>query len=104
MEKLFYILSLTPSFVTTMLVFYMQRRQKRRDQEAAEMHAARQREYELKTAMDIAVRDMAYITALYVRDGKTNGDMDKVIGKYLDAKKEWKAFMLSQGHEHLLND
>ena len=104
METLLYVLGLLPSIATAMVVFYMQRRQNARDKEIEASRAARQREYELEVSLDIAVRDMAYMTALYVRDGKTNGELDGVMEAYQRAKRDWKEFMYSQGHEHLIKE
>lgn len=104
MDVALYVLGLVPSVVTAMLVFYMQRRQNRRDSEADARTAARKREYLLSLDMSVATAKMAYANAMAIKRGSTNGEMEDALAAYAKAKKAWVSFMNEQAQEHIMED
>lgn len=104
MNELLYAASLLPSVITAMLVFYMQRGQKRRDQEADARMAARKKEYLLSLDIQVATSKMAYASAMAIKRGSTNGEMEDALVAYAKAKKAWVDFMNEQAKERMMEE
>ena len=97
-----YFLGLLPSVITGMAVFFLQRRQKRRDRDLDERAAARREEALLTMELQIANAELAYATATAYKTGKANGEMTAAMETYAAAKEKWSAFLRKQATEHLL--
>lgn len=99
-----YLWGMLPSIITGMAMFFLQRRQKRRDREMEQRSAARQQEILLTMELQIANADLAYATAIAYKTGKTNGEMSAAMATYAEAKEKWLAFMRRQAAEHLTEE
>lgn len=95
------ILSAVQTVVLSMLIFYLQRRQKLRDDEMKERAEARKRESLLLLEMDMACAALAYAVAIAIKNKKTNGEVAEGIKAYEKAKEKYFAFLNEQAKDHL---
>ena len=102
MDVLQIVLQILPTLLTSSILFYLQRRQKRRDQEMREKVDARREEAMLTMELQIANAELAYATAIACKTGKTNGEMTAAMQTYAEAKEKWLAFLRKQATEHLM--
>lgn len=101
MEIWSYIIGLLPAVITGGVVFYLQRAQKRRDAKA-EAHAdARREEAILSLEMQMATAKLAYATAMAMKRGKSNGEVEEGIAAYEAAKTKYFDFMNKQAKRSL---
>ena len=80
---------------------FFTRAQKRRDEETDRRAAARQRESLLSLEMGMSTAKLAYATAVALRRGHANGEVEEGIRAYNEAKKKYVDFLNEQASEHL---
>lgn len=87
-----------------MAIFYLQRRQKKRDSHAEERAAIRRKESLLNLQMTMASSKLAYATALAIERGKTNGELKEAKEDYSKAKEAYLMFLNEQAANHLTEE
>ncbi|MDL2257597.1 hypothetical protein LJC42_00360 [Eubacteriales bacterium OttesenSCG-928-K08] len=87
------IIAVIVSISSAMVIFALQRHQNRRDKATDERAAARQKESMLMLSMMMANNKMSYATAIAVKGGKINGEMDEAMEEHLATKKAYYAFI-----------
>ena len=80
---------------------FFTRAQKRRDEEAEKRAAARQKESLLALELNMSTAKLAYATAVALRRGHANGEVEEGIRAYNEAKKKYVDFLNAQANEHL---
>jgi len=93
--------SVLPSLVVGVFMAFFTRAQKRRDEEAEKRAAARQKESLLALELNMSTAKLAYATAVALRRGHANGEVEEGIRAYNEAKKKYVDFLNAQANEHL---
>lgn len=93
------IFSAAASVLTALAVFYMERRQRRRDALAEKSAERRKRESLLSLEMMSANNQLSYALAMAVKRGRANGEVEAALEAYSGAKAaydHWKAEMAAE--------
>ena len=87
-----FIIGLLPSIIVGAVMFYWQKAQNKKD-EKAERHAQERRE-EARKEIDLllATAKLSYATAMALKRGQVNGEMENAIKLYNAAEEEFKDF------------
>lgn len=93
-----------PSIVVGLVLFYWQRRQKRRDDNDECRSSAQKEEAMLSLQLQRANAKMSYACAMALKNGKMNGELEDAIVDYKKADKKWDDFMKAQATEKLMGD
>ena len=96
MDALLWVVSLAPTVLTGVAIFYLQRAQKRRDKKEETRIQTRRREIRLMIDLQIATAKLAYATAEAIKRGKANGEVEEGIGAYKEALEEFREFERDQ--------
>ena len=95
------IISAVSSVIVALLVFYMERRQKRSD-DATKQHAeARKQESLLSLEMLQASNSLAYSVAMALKRGHCNGEVESAVTEYQTAKEKYDRFLKEQAIRQL---
>lgn len=89
------------SILCAVLVFCFQRRQNRRDAAMDKRAAARQTESLLGLEMQAATGQLAAATAVAVKRGYANGEMEGAFAAYNAANTKYEKFIREQAVEHI---
>lgn len=84
-----------------MILFYIQRVQKRRDEKIKEQNEERKKESLLALEFNMANAHLSHAVAIAVKRGSANGEIEQAITAYDKAKKEYFDFINEQANEHL---
>lgn len=90
-----------PSLIVSVFMACFNRRQKKRDAAAVEHAEARKQESLLSLKLQMATAKLAYATAVALKRGRANGEVEEGIEVYEAAKKEYLAFLNEQATDHL---
>lgn len=96
-----FILGLVPAIITSLAVFYLQRRQKKSDAEREKREHKQQQAALLQMELEMATAKLSFATAMAVKRGKANGEIEDGIDAYEKAKKSYYAFLNAAAIEHL---
>ena len=97
MEEIWvYIISLLPAIITGSVLFYVQRSQKKRDKIADERAKARERETYVMLELELAAAQLSYATAMAIKRGTPNGEIEEGIIQYDKALKGFREFEREQ--------
>ena len=96
-----YIITIIQTAFISMLVFYLQRKQKDSDIKAEERAKAIKEETILQLEMSMANNKLSYAVAMAMKRGKANGEVEEAIEAYEKAKANFYKFMNEQAIEHL---
>ena len=96
-----YIIAVVQTAFISMLVFYLQRKQKDSDIKAEERAKAIKEETILQLEMSMANNKLSYAVAMAMKRGKANGEVEEAIEAYEKAKANFYKFMNEQAIEHL---
>jgi hypothetical protein len=96
------LLSLAPSILTGLVLFYWQRRQRKRDKLTDERAEHRRKESLLMLDMISANSSLTKATAIAVKEGKSNGEMTVAMEGYEAARKRYFAFLNEVAKENIL--
>lgn len=96
-----FFVSIAPAIITSIALFYMQRKQNRRDRQVDSLSAAKQKESLLSMKMLIATLKLAEATAIAMRDGKCNGEIKAAVTECESAKNAYYDFLNSKAYETL---
>lgn len=96
-----FILGLLPTILTSLVIFYFQRKQRLRDA-LNEAHAAASRQESLlMLELQMATAKLSYAAACAIKRGEPNGEVEEGIKAYETAKTKYFAFLNEQAIEHL---
>ena len=90
-----------PSVLCGVFMFYFQRQQRRKDKRVEHRAEARREESLLHLELQMATAKLAFATAVAVKRGKANGEVDDGIEVYETARHKYLAFLNEQAAEHL---
>ncbi len=88
--------SVIQTVTVSLIVFFMQRKQKLRDDAAEKRADARKKESLLALDMNMANAKLSYAVAMAVKRGKANGEIEEGVAAYGDAKKRYTDFLNEQ--------
>ena len=91
-----FLLGLIPSIVTSSVVFYMQRAQKKRDDKAEGKAKARRTAERLSLDLQMAIAKLAYAVAMAIKRGTPNGEVEEGIEAYENALEQYRKFEREQ--------
>lgn len=95
------ILSILPSLIVGVTMALFNRAQSRRDRETEARASARKEESLLALDMQMATAKLSYATAMALKRGYANGEVEDGIASYEAAKKSYFEFLNKQATEHL---
>lgn len=95
------IMAVVPSLLTGTVLFYFQRRQKRRDAQTDDRAAKRRVESLLSLDVQIATLKLSEATAIAVQHGEINGEMTEAREACTKAKEAYYRFLNTQAVENL---
>jgi membrane protein implicated in regulation of membrane protease activity len=93
------IISIASSIVSGMVLFFLQRFFKRKEDNDKKRDEAKRRENILILKSIEAVGKLTYADAIAIRDGKTNGEMKAAVKAYNEANEELYNFLLEQSEK-----
>lgn len=96
-----YVITIAQTVFISMLVYYLQRKQKDSDEKAEERAKAIKEETILQLEMSMANNKLSYAVAMAMKRGKANGEVEEAIEAYEKAKANFYKFMNEQAIEHL---
>ena len=91
-----YLISLLPAIITGSVLFYVQRSQKKRDKIADERAKAREKETYVMLELELAAAQLSYATAMAIKRGTPNGEIEEGIEQYQKALKGFRDFEREQ--------
>lgn len=87
-----FISSLVPSIVVGLVLFYWERRQKKRDAKRTDEESARIESDLLRLDLEVATAQLSYAVAMAYKRGHANGEMESAIEKYEEAMSKFREF------------
>lgn len=96
-----WIVSILPTVLVSIFLFYFERKQKKRDEAETKRTKARKQETLLSLEMQMASNKLSYATAMALKRGHANGEVEEGIEAYESAKKKYFAFLNMQSIEYL---
>lgn len=95
------VIGLIPTVISTVLVFYIQRFLKKRDEEA--VHHAADRKKESILSMDLlwSVANLTYTNTMLIQRKETNGELSEGIDSFKKAKGDYNKFINEKAQDHL---
>ena len=102
MDIVSYLIGLIPAIITGVAAFYIQRAQKKRDMKVDDRSAARKEEALLSLELQMATAKLSYATAMAVKRGAPNGEIEEGIDAYEKARINYYKFMNEQAEKYLL--
>lgn len=100
-ELVKYILLALPEMGIALAVFYWQRKQKERDAEAEQYREAKRRQDLLAMEMQFANAKLSFATAMALKRGLPNGEIEEGLEAYEKAREKYLHFLNEQAVEHL---
>lgn len=102
MDILSYLIGLIPALITGVAIFYVQRAQKKRDTAVAVRTAVRKEEALLALDLQMATAKLSYATAMAVKRGTPNGEIEDGIEAYEKARSKYYKFLNEQAEKYLM--
>ena len=96
MEILSYFIGLLPTLITSILLFYIQRKQGKKDKKYSIREAERAEESRISLELEMATAKLAYATAMALKRGKVNGEVEEGIEAYNKARAAFVEFERKQ--------
>lgn len=93
--------ALLPSLCVSIFMAAFNSRQKKREKETDERAEARKKESLLALDMQMATAKLAYATAMALKRGHANGEVDDGIEAYQSARQNYLHFLNEQAADHL---
>ncbi len=90
-----------PSVLCGVFMAWFNRKQNRKDAQMERRAEARRREGLLSLELQMATAKLSYATAMALKRGKANGEVEEGIVAYEAARKKYLAFLNEQAAEHL---
>ena len=96
-----WLISIVPTVAIGIFMLYFERRMKKSDSISEERAAARKEECLLALDLQMSTAKMSYATAVALKRGYANGEVEEGIESFEGSKKKYFDFMNKQGIEHL---
>ena len=96
-----FLLGLLPSVIAGAVAFYIQRAQKKRDERLENSAKARKDEALLSLDLIMASAKLSYASAMAIKRGYANGEVEEAIKNYEDVNKKYIEFLKEQTSEHI---
>ena len=101
MESLIY--AIAPSLLVGVIMALFNRRQRHRDAQMDARSEARKRETLLALDLQMATAKLSFATAMAIKRGQPNGEIEEGVEAFEAAKKRYLAFLNDQAARHLLD-
>ena len=88
--------AITPGLVVGLMLFYWERKQKKRDKRANEVADAQAKGNLLRLDLEVATAQLSYAVAMAYKRGHANGEMESAIGKYEETMERFREFERSR--------
>lgn len=88
--------AIAPSLIVGIVLFYWERRQNRQDAKRAKRDAFREESDLVRLDLEVATAQLSYATAMAVKRGHANGEMETAIEKYDEAMAQFREFERKQ--------
>lgn len=85
-----------PSIIAAVIVYRVNKKADSRYNEAQKQHEERVKAERLSMEMQLATADLSYATAMAIKRGKANGEVEAGIASYEKAKKDYFDFINSK--------
>jgi hypothetical protein len=95
------IAAVLPSVLVGIIMAYYNKKQAKRDKEIEQRAKDRRKESLLGLKLSMANGKMSYATAMAIKRGHANGEVEEGIEAYSQARKEYLDFVNEQAVEHL---
>ncbi len=95
------IVSIACAVFTSMAVFYLTRKQNKRDKQEDDHNKAQQKEAVLNMKLAIATLKLSEANAIALRDGRCNGELKAAMTECEAAKKAYYEFLNEEAFEHI---
>lgn len=96
-----FLIGLIPAIITGSILFYAQRAQKKRDTETSARLKARKEEALLQLELQMATAKLAYATAMAIKRGSPNGEVEDGVKAFEAAQKKYHRFLNEQAENYL---
>lgn len=96
-----FIAAILPSLCVSVIMAVFNSRQKKREKAADERAEARKKESLLALEMQMSTAKLAYATAMALKRGHANGEVEEGIDAYEDSRKKYLHFLNEQATDHL---
>ena len=97
-----FLISIIPSIAGGVFMAYFNHSQKERDKTADRRAEARKKESLLSLELQMATAKMAFATAVAIKRGVANGEVEEGIVSFNEAKGKYYSFLNEQATEHLI--
>ena len=101
MESLIY--AIAPSLLVGVIMALFNRRQRHRDAQMDARSEARKRETLLALDLQMATAKLSFATAMAIKRGNPNGEIEEGVDAFESAKKRYLEFLNEQAASHLLD-
>lgn len=101
MESLIY--AIAPSLLVGVIMALFNRRQRHRDAQMDARSEARKRETLLALDLQMATAKLSFATAMAIKRGNPNGEIEEGVDAFENAKKRYLEFLNEQAASHLLD-
>lgn len=91
-----WILGIASPVLVAVITFYFQRMQKKRDKKEEERTKLRRQEVRLILDLQLATAKLAYATAMAIKRGSPNGEVEAGVEAYEKALEEFRSFEREQ--------
>lgn len=95
-EVWYFLAGLLPSIITGLILFYIQRAQKKRDAKEEHRAATRRQEVRLMLDLQMATAKLSFATAMAIKRGTPNGEVEDGIKAYKEALEKFQKFERNQ--------
>lgn len=95
-DILSYLIGLIPAIISGIAIFYIQRVQKKRDTMDDERTKTREKESYVTLELELATAKLAYASAMAIKRGKPNGEIEEGIAQYEKALNTFERFEREQ--------
>lgn len=96
------LIGMIPTALTGTILYYWQRKQRRHDEKMDKRAEARRCESLLLLNMQMATAKLAYASAMALKRGTPNGEVEEGVEAFEEAKKRYTSFLNEQAKEHLM--
>lgn len=98
-----FIWAVAPSLLVGVVMALFNRRQRHRDAQMDQRAAARKQETLLALDLQMATAKLSFATAMAIKRGRPNGEIEEGVDAFESAKKRYLDFLNEQAASHLLD-
>jgi len=96
-----WVIAIIPSLIVGIFLYFFSREQNKRDVAADSRVKARKKESLLSLELQMATAKLSYATAMALKRGYANGEVEEGIESYEEAKKKYFDFLNEQAVDHV---